>query len=344
MLPKKPKRVLLVMINHHLGDFVLSLPVLQKLAAYFDAPVDAVVDSRFAGIARLLPSIRDVMAYEQKNRRQGKAKQALQFLSILKQLAPPRYDLVIDVGGGIQSVTLVTLTMARRRIGLQRSRRSALYTRRLPHEPHVHQSGRYTPFLRLIGSGPQEPWRLSASPAAKAAVALQLETLFGRAPGKLAVMHPGAGYAFRMWPKERFAAVADELAERWNLDTVFIGAPGEEDFLRATIARMRRADRARPLITGLENILALFERAQILVSNESGPTHLAAMTDLPIVTIFGPSPEEVWRPVREERTIMLRGRVCPPDCTWGACKHGMACINDLAVARVVEAAAGLLDT
>lgn len=342
LLPENPRRVLLVMINHHVGDFVLSLPTMRTLAAWFDAPVDAVVDARFAGLARLLPSLREVIPYQQKNRRRSKARQALDFLTVLRRLAPPRYDLVIDIGGGIQSVTLVTLTLARHRIGLAKSRRSAMYTRRLPHEPFVHQTGRYLPFLHLVGRDAPEPLRLRAAPASRTAMEDTLRALFGREPGGIAVMHPGAGYAFRQWPGERFAAVADALAERRGLDTVFIGAPGEEAFLRGIIAQMRRPDRGRPLLAPLDTLPSLFERAQVLVSNESGPTHLAALTELPIVTIFGPSKEAVWRPVREERVTILRGRVCPPECAWGECKHGMACINDLTVARVLEAVDALL--
>jgi ADP-heptose:LPS heptosyltransferase len=342
LLPKKPRRVLLVMINHHLGDFVLSLPAMQSLAAYFESPVDAVVDSRFAGLARLLPSIADVIPYEQKNRRQGKTKQAVKFLSILKRLAPPRYDVVIDVGGGIQSVTLTTLTAARHRIGLAKSRRSVMHSRRLAHEAIVHQTDRYVPFMRIIGRERPERLRLRAPSPAGDEIAAELKLSFGRVPPRLAVIHPGAGYAFRKWPGERFAEVADELAVRWDLDTVFIGAPGEENFLSGIIQKMKYQDRARPVIAKLENILALFDRARILISNESGPTHLAAMTEVPVVTIFGPSKEAVWRPVREEKLVVLRGRVCPPECAWGECRHGLACLNDLSVDRVVDAASQFL--
>ncbi len=342
LLPKNPRRVLLVMTNHHVGDFVLSLPAMQSLAEYFDAPVDAVVDARFASVAKLLPSLRDVIPYEQKNRRGSKWKQAAHFTAIAKRLAPPRYDLVIDVGGGIQSVTLTTLTMARHRIGLEKSRRSFMYSRRLPQEPILHQTDRYMPFMRVIGRERPGRLRLRASAAATDQIAASLETLFGKIPPRFAVIHSGAGYAFRQWPGERFAAVADELAQRWNLDTVFIGAPGEEEFLRGIIQKMKHAGRARPLIENLENILALFDRAQILISNESGPTHLAATTDIPIVTIFGPSKEAVWRPVRDTNLTILRGRVCPPECAWGECRHDLACIMDLSVAQVVEAAAKYL--
>ena len=342
ILPKKPRRVLVVMINHHLGDFVLSLPAMQTLAAHFEAPVDVVVDARYAALARLLPSVRDVIPYEQKNRRQGRVRQALQFLATTKRLVSARYDVVVDLGGGIQSVTLVTLTMARRRIGLAKSRRSAMYTHRLPHEAFEHQADRYIPFMRLIGRERPDPLLLHPSQASKEAVAKRLHGLFGRTAPSVAVIHPGAGYAFRRWPGERFAAVADELASRWNLDVVVIGAPDEEGFLKELVGGMRCADRARPMVAPLDELLALFDDSRILVSNESGPTHLAALTAVPIVTIFGPTKEAVWRPVRTDKLVILRGRICPPECRWGKCPHDMACIRDLDGPRVVAAIAGLL--
>lgn len=106
-------RVLLLMINHHLGNFVVSLPFLDAIAAKFDGPVDMVVDSRFAGLARLLPHAGTVIPYVQHHRRDGKIRQAADFAALIRRLMAARYDVVFDVGGGIQSVTLATLTFAR---------------------------------------------------------------------------------------------------------------------------------------------------------------------------------------------------------------------------------------
>ena len=326
------------MINHHVGNFVVSLPFLESLAAELGPHVDVLVDSRFAGLARLLPSVRHVIPFVQQERRGHRLRQGRYFLSVLRQLWRGRYTLVIDVGGGIQSVTLTTMTWARRRIGLQKSRRSWLYTERLPPDAGIHASDRFMPFARWAGRNDKPKLYLQAAPDARQALASLLPANFMEPGRPIVVIHAGAGYEFRQWPRERFAAAADELVNRWNARVVFIGAPGEDGFLRETIGLMKHSAAAVPLITALDVVVALYERASVLLSNESGPTHLAAATRLPIVTIFGPSKEANWRPVRDENTTVLRGQVCPPECRWGKCRDSLKCVMNVSVDDMVRAA------
>lgn len=326
------------MINHHVGNFVVSLPFLDALAAHFGPEVDALVDSRFACLARFLPSVHDVIPYVQQERRGRKLRQAQHFVATIRRLWRGRYAQVVDVGGGIQSVTLSVLALARRRVGLRKSRRSWLYDVRLPPPEGVHASDRFMPFMTWIGRGDRPRICLEASDESRRALAPLLPADWLNATCRIAVIHPGAGYAFRQWPRERFAAVADDLVRRWNLRIVFIGAPGEETSLRETIGLMKEPASAVPLAAGLDALVALYERAAVLLSNESGPTHLAAATRLPIVTIFGPTKEANWRPCREENVTILRGRTCPPECRWGKCATGLQCIMNVSVDDMVRAA------
>ena len=342
VLKKKFRRVLLVMTDHHLGDFVISLPTLQALARHFDAPVDAIVDARYASLARLLPDFDTVIPYRQDNRRRNRWRQALDFIAISRRLLSGRYDLAIDVGGGIQAVTLTTLTLARHRIGRDATRRCRAYSHRLLMPPCKHRSEYFAMFTRAIGNEATMPVHLHAPAGAIAQLDQKLSAMFGRVPERIAVIHPGAGYAFRKWPGERFVAVADHLASYWDMHTVFIGAPGEEEFLNSLKLKMKNPGWGATLAVELTVILALFNRAKILISNESGPTHLAAATEVNIVTIFGPSDETIWRPTRTEKIAVLRGRVCPPECKWGDCKHALACIHELSVDHVIESVAAQL--
>lgn len=335
-----PNNVLLVMINHHVGNFVVSLPFLHALAAHFGDRVDVLVDSRFACLARLLPGIRSVIPYEQHDRRSSRLRHACRFLALARRLAFGRYDLAVDVGGGIQSVTLTLLTLARRRVGLRDSRRSWAYSERLPSFDGPHASDRFMPFMKWMGVETKPSVLLEAGPGARTEVLNRLPILKDR---RAVVVHAGAGYAFRQWPRERFLAVAGEVIRRWNRPIVFIGAPGEEAALKSLVAELRQSGAAFSLIADLDIVVALYERSDLLISNESGPTHLAAATRLPIVTIFGPSKETKWRPVRETDVTILRGRVCPPECRWGRCAHDLACIMDLQVGDVLAAAAPYLD-
>jgi len=331
-------RALLIMINHHLGNFVVSLPFIDALAAHFKQPVDIIVDSRFACLARLLPHAGQVIPYVQHHRREGKLKQAGEFGALIRRLVAARYDVVFDVGGGIQSVTFTTLTFARRRIGLEKSRRSWMYTEQLAADAGTHASDRFTPFMTRLGMPKAGRLRIKPSSDAVGRLLSQLPEAMRSPDVRLAVMHGGAGYEFRQWPKERFAETADALIRERGMGVVFVGAPGERPFLDSLLGLMKHRDRAAYIIAELDVVHALLDRAAILISNESGPTHLAATTDVPIVTIFGPSKESSWRPVREENLTILRGAVCPPECRWGQCKHNLKCVMNVSVEDVLQAA------
>jgi ADP-heptose:LPS heptosyltransferase len=328
--------VLMLMINHHLGNFVVSLPFIEAIAAHFRTRPDVIVDHRYAPLAELLPSIGRVLPHNQSLRRKNGLRHAGHFLQTAAAVLRGRYRVVFDVGGGIQSVTLATLALAGQRIGLAKGRRNWIYTQRLPPDPGGHASDRFMPFMTLLGKAKPTGFRLRPREASFARIDRLLPASWSGHP--LVVIHPGAGYEFRKWPRERFAAAADILIERHGARVVLLGAPGEETFLQETIGLLRAREFARPLVSDLDVVLALFWRAALLLSNESGPTHLAAATDVPIVTIFGPSKESAWRPGRIENTTMLRGQVCPPECRWGRCVDDLKCVMNVSVDDVIAAA------
>ena len=108
-------------------------------------------------------------------------------------------------------------------------------------------------------------------------------------------------------------------------------------------AAMRRPDHATCLRLSLTRLVALFDRAAVLVSNESGPTHLSTTTDVPIVTIFGPAKESRWRPVRDRDVTVLRGADCDPACRWQSCAAGLRCLLATTSDDVLDAARPYLE-
>ena len=84
--------------------------------------------------------------------------------------------------------------------------------------------------------------------------------------------------------------MANDLVQHKGMTICFIGGPGEQSLMNKIRSLMRNPQAALCLRLTLVQLVALFDMASILICNESGPMHLAAMTDLPIVAIFGPTP------------------------------------------------------
>ncbi len=161
----------------------------------------------------------------------------------------------------------------------------------------------------------------------------------------LVLLHPAAGIAWRCWPAERFAAVADRLIEQRDARVVILGTPADQPLADQLIAASTRPDRLRFHAGSLDQLLALIERADLIVSNESGPTHLATLAGLPAVTIFGPTAEALWAPLTREprRLAVLRGAACDPGCHGRTCVADRQCLLQLSAAHVAESALQMLD-
>lgn len=342
-LPDHPRRVLLVMLNHHLGDFVLSMPTLVALANTFQCPVDLLTDERNAELVRSMPGFERIIEVNQAHRRGAAFSRVRAFIRMASALSRSRYDVVFDVGGGIQAVTATLLTRARYRVGLRRRRRSWAYSVALEDDGIVHQIDTYRPFTKALDLPRPGALELHATADARKAAEDQLARRFGAIPRDLAILHPGAGYAFRKWPAERFSEVADALVARWGLSVAVIGSRAEVPLLKHVATRCIHRDRIQPVTVPVGALIELFRRGKILVSNESGPTHLAATTSIPIVTIFGPSKEDRWRPVRAEGVRILRARACDKSCSWGKCELDFACVRGVEVKDVLAAATELLN-
>ncbi|MEM6314639.1 MAG: glycosyltransferase family 9 protein, partial [Planctomycetota bacterium] len=159
--------------------------------------------------------------------------------------------------------------------------------------------------------------------------------------GPFVVIHPCAGKAYREWPADRFAAVAAGLHEAHGLACVVIGTTGDRATVDALFAALPDAVPRSFVTVKPADLVAVFERAALLLSNESGPTHIAAATDVPIVTIFGPTPEARWRPIRDDGIAVLRGGDCDLACGRRQCVVGNRCLRELSAEVVLENAAAL---
>jgi ADP-heptose:LPS heptosyltransferase len=105
--------------------------------------------------------------------------------------------------------------------------------------------------------------------------------------GKYAVLVPGAAQPNKRWPIERFAELAGKISERFGLSIVMSGSQGEREYIEAiqTGGKTRVVNLAGK--TTVRELIPLMKRASLVVSNDTGPGHIAAALGVPIVMIFG---------------------------------------------------------
>jgi heptosyltransferase-2 len=158
------------------------------------------------------------------------------------------------------------------------------------------------------------------------------------------LLNPGANRADKRWPAERFARVADALAASRRIAVVVSGAPSETDMLGAVIrsAKTSMVNLAQRRLT-LGVLKGVIARAALVITNDTGPRHIAAALGTPVVTLFGPT-DHRWTTLHGVKERILLAEPFLPEELM-ADRHPKACaIEKIAVTDVVRAAEELMAT
>jgi ADP-heptose:LPS heptosyltransferase len=138
------------------------------------------------------------------------------------------------------------------------------------------------------------------------------------------VLHPGARLASRRWPVERFANVADGLAEQ-GLRVVITGTSAEYSIAEQVVASMRAPAINLTGATDLGMFAALLSEARLLVCNDTGASHVAAATRTPSIVVCAGSDPERWAPLDAERHHVLAHPVICRPCAHDQCPFDHPC-------------------
>jgi heptosyltransferase-1 len=333
-LPSPPRRVLIVKPSA-IGDVVHALPVLHLLKARWpEAAFSWLVTPACAGILDGHPLLDEVIRFDRKRFGQGWRRPAVlrSLFEFGAALRARRFDVAIDLQGLFRSGWLTFQTGAPIRLGLADAREMAtlFYTHRVPvgrgRERHAVERYLCVPEALGAGRGPVE-FPLADTVGDHAAVA-------ALTPPRYALMFPGTNWPTKRWPVERFADLVGPLRARFGLETVVGGAPNEVE-LGAKIAGAAANLAGR---TTLNELVALVRRSDLVISNDSGPMHLAAALGKPLVAPFGPTNPVRTGPFGRPDSVVRLDIPCSP-CYSRRCTH-QSCLRQLdvdAILRAVEA-------
>jgi heptosyltransferase-2 len=328
---------LLIICPTWLGDTVMATPVLRTIRLH--RPATRLIVGTRPGLSALLAGAPFVDELIELNMRGalGPARAA-------GAIGRRRPQAVLLLPNSFRSALTARLSGAPIRIGYRRDGRGALLTHALLPErsdrptPAIEYYARLGTFALGIESI-ERRMELFISEEESAAA----DALLADVDGPYVLLVPGASKREKRWPAERFAQVADALRESRGLRCVITGMPTERGVLDAVATAA-----ARPVVdlcrrgTTLSSLKAVIRGAAVMITNDTGPRHIAAAFRTPTVSLFGPTdPRWTALPEANER-ILLAEPFLPEELI--ADRHARLCaIDRIAVSDVLAAAEALLD-
>jgi lipopolysaccharide heptosyltransferase II len=343
-------RILLVRLRL-LGDVVFTTPLVRALRRrYPDAHLTYVVEPLAAPVVQGNPHLDEVIVVP---KRQGLSRW-LDDWTWAQQFRAARFDIAIDLHGGPRAAWLTWASRAPMRIGYQTAGRSWMYTHLVaPSEDLAprHSVRNQWDLLAPLGIEAPDPARdaveMPGDPAVEDRVERRLREAGIRPDDALVVVHVSAGNPFRRWPPEAFAQMVIELARRDPMRRfVLTSGPSDQDVAHAIVDRVRERLGPATVVSHPEfdiaELRSLTARAAVYIGGDSGPLHIAATTQAPIVALFGPTLAErsmPWRDPRWFAEAIDNGPLPCRPCHQRTCVPGdFRCLTGIDPDRVVAAA------
>ena len=160
----------------------------------------------------------------------------------------------------------------------------------------------------------------------------------------LVLLNPGAQYGpAKRWFPDRYARLADSLIDRERVEIGIIGSKNDVDVAKEIEAQMRHSPHIMAGLTSISGLLGLFSESRLLITNDSGPMHLAAALDVPQIALFGSTDEKATGPLSQNAWVINKHVECSP-CLLRECPIDSRCFDRIRVDHVLEEALRLINS
>lgn len=283
---------ILIIKPSSLGDIVLALPALTALRKSFpDAKISWLIRPEFAPLLENHPHLNEIIHFDRKFL--GKAwfhpSASGSLISLIKRLRRAEFDTVIDFQGLFRTASLAWLSGCKKRYGIAGAREFAhlFYTHKIKQTKDcIHLVDFYLKIIKAAGATQLDvQFVLPEHPEAADSVNRLLES-HGISSAGYVVLVPGSAHEDKRWPIERFAELAEKISSQSGLPIVATGDAGEVSLIE------KLKDQSHVPIaniagkTSLSELVVLLKNAGLVVSNDTGPGHIAAALSTPLVLMF----------------------------------------------------------
>jgi heptosyltransferase-2 len=351
-----PRKIVVVQPSW-VGDAVMATPMLRALRArYPDAHISYLAKRYVKPIFNGMPWADQILTY-----RTGKARGKTgkgRLLDLAARVRTGHFDMAILLTNSFKAALLCKMAKIPRTVGYDRDGRGFLLSDKLL---PVKDRGKFIPtpivkyylgLTQYLGSqdrnlklelfATQQDRRAAAEILERAGLDSTLEHPAQGGQPPLIILNPGAQSSAKCWLPENFARLGDRFIEEMGATVLLSGSPRERSILNAVQQHMTHAaiDLSRHGLT-LGALKEIVRRCDLMVTNDTGPRHIAAAFDVPVVTLFGPTLPE-WTEIYFEKERKVAVKVFCGPCQRKTCPLDHRCMTRITPAMVFDAAGKLV--
>jgi heptosyltransferase-2 len=330
-------RNILVRAPNWIGDAVMAIPALSALRAQFPkARITLLAKPPVAALFAHHPDVDRVIVYERPGIHAGVGG----LWRLIQSLRKAHFDLALLLQNAFEAALIASAAGIPTRMGYATDGRRFLLTDPLPKQD-LHRRLQYLALLDRLGGVQKDglPY-LVVSDAERQEARRLLESEGVTTGDRLVGIHPGAAYGpAKRWSPARFAALADALAEALQVKPVLFGSAGEIPIVEEIRRAMKSSAVSLAGKSTVRQMMAAFTHCQLLVTNDSGPMHVAAALGVPVVALFGPTNPMATSPAGSGTTRIVYRKVDCAPCTHRVCPIDHRCMEGISVEAVLEAVA-----
>ena len=328
------------------GDAVMTVPALRALRRLLpDAEITLAIRPWARGIFTDQKFVENVLVYDRRN--------AFSVITQIREWKRREFDLAILLQNAFEAAVIPFFAGVPLRLGYATESRQKLLTNPVPLPDWRSSEHEVFYYLYLIAALEQFLFGSNTVCEHEPDIGLELVENKGENARKLlfqsgltdessiiAICPGSINSRAKRWPAERFAKLGDELIDQGK-QVLLIGSKDEEDVTSAVTSRMRNSPVVLTGKTTLDQLIGILSISNLVVTNDTGPAHIAASLGRPTLVIFGPTNPLTTRPFSSQAEILRHPPDCAP-CMLRDCPIDHRCMTAITVEEVLEQSLALL--
>lgn len=326
---------IVVRVPNWIGDCILSLPTLESLKKNFSrAQIWIATREEIQDLFISFDFVNDVIPLPGVNN----FKNIKESAQIIKD---HNFDISLLLTNSFSTAFLFYLAKIPQRWGYLRDNRGFLLTKGVPlkkmNDSPSHQVDYYLNLISALGLQAFPPeLTFPLSPAEKNWAKKELSSLGCKPNRPLVLLNPGAYYGpAKRWPASKFAELAGMLQEMKKAEILIVGSYEEVSLAESIVSSMDKKPINLVGATTLRQLAALISIANLFITNDSGPMHMASAFRVPVIAIFGPTDPRITGPFHQPSVVVKIDAPCWP-CSYRKCPFDHRCMMDINPEEIFE--------